>query len=166
MAEDIKFKIETRNLFKLQMRYAEVAEQFKAHAIKKINESVIAIEQQAKQQSSISGLKKINPNSKYKRTGNLSNSITSTPYNPALGYAKVSVGGGLVDYAPYVEFGTGKGFGIPTYRYGLTKNRIMSFAEQFRRGNSKNNMPYRPYLFNSFDKQYSALFRSLNNFKK
>ena len=166
MAEEIKFTIEARNLFKLQMRYAEVAEQFKAYAIKRINESVLAIEAQAKQQSSISGLKRLNPNSKYKRTGNLSNSITSTPYNSNTGYAKVSVGGGSVNYAPYVEFGTGRGFGIPTYKYGLTQNRLMSFAGQFKTGGSKNNMPYRPYLFNSFDKQYSALFRSLNNFKK
>jgi hypothetical protein len=166
MSNDIKFKIETKNLFKLQMRYAEVAEEFKAYAIKRINESVLAIEAQAKQQSSISGLKRLNPNSKYKRTNNLSDSISSTPYNTNLGYAKVSVGGGLVNYAPYVEFGTGTGFGIPTYKYGLTKNRLMNFAGQFKTGGNKNNMPYRPYLFNSFDKQYSALFRSLNNFKK
>ena len=166
MSNDIKFKIETRNLFKLQMRYAEVAEQFKAYAISKINESVLAIEAQAKQQSSKSGLKKLNPNSKYKRTGNLSNSISSTPYNAGLGYAKVSVGNALVNYGPYVEFGTGTGFGIPTYKYALTKNRLMNFSEQFQSGGNRNNMPYRPYLFNAFDKQYSALFRSLNNFKK
>ena len=78
----------------------------------------------------------------------------------------VAFGGNAAPYAPYVEFGTGRGFGIPTYKYGLTQNRLMSFAGQFKTGGNKNNMPYRPYLFNSFDKQYSALFRSLNNFKK
>jgi hypothetical protein len=166
MSEQIKFTIETKNLFKLQLKYAEVAEKFKAYAIKRVNESVLAIEKQAKQQSSIGGLKRLNPNSKYKRTGNLSNSISSTPYNINTGYAKVSVGDSLVNYAPYVEFGTGTGFGIPRYKYGLTQNRLMSFAGQFHIGGNKNNMPYRPYLFNSFDKQYSALFRSLSNFKK
>lgn len=74
--------------------------------------------------------------------------------------------GSKLKYAPYVEFGTGKGFGIPTYKYGLTKNRINSYAEQFRgEGIKKPNMPYRPFFFKAFDKYFAKMYNNMRKYK-
>lgn len=159
------FKIGTKDLFKLQLKYASLADEFKKYAIMQVDGAVAGMAAEASLNSSPSRLAVINPNSKYKRTGKLSRSVDSTPWNGS--YATFSVGGNGVNYAPYVEFGTGTGFGVPAYRYGLGKNRVNSFASQFAGHGGKNsNMPYRPFFFKAFDTYYSKFANKLKNFKK
>ena len=99
----------------------------------------------------------------YERTGNLSRSISSTPYQN--GYASFSMGNKTVKYAPYVEFGTGQGFGIPPYKF-TTKKPINKFASEFRGSNLKRyNMPNRPFFFKTFDEKFAILLKSLKSYK-
>lgn len=159
------FEIKTKDLFKLQLKYASFADEFKKYAISQVDAAVIGMSAEASLNSSPSILPVINANSKYKRTGRLSRSVDSSPWNGS--YATFSVGGNGVNYAPYVEFGTGSGFGIPAYRYGLGKNRINGFASQFAGHGGKNtNMPYRPFFFKAFDTYYAKFANKLKNFKK
>lgn len=157
------FTIETKNLFKLQLKYAEVADAFKKFAINELNDSVKKIELKAKQDSSPSKLRIINPNSKYKRTGRLSGSISSAPFNGK--YATLTMGKGI-NYAPYVEFGTGSGYGYPYRIAANLKNRIESLASLYKGSGQKNpNMPARPFFFNNINIGRNSLYRKLNSFK-
>lgn len=156
------FTIETKNLFKLQLKYAEIAEDFKKYAIKELNETVKEIELKAKEASSPARLKVLNTNSKYKRTGKLSHSISSTPYNGR--YATLTMGKGI-NYAPYVEFGTGSGYGYPYRIAASLKNRIESLAGLYKgSGQKKSNMPARPFFFNNINNGRNALYRKLKSY--
>lgn len=107
-------------------------------------------------------LPKINLNSKYKRTGNLSKSIKSIKYKQGEG-ASVSAGNELVKYAPYVEFGTGTGFQIDAYP-SVKITDVDDYARQFKRGKGSN-MPYRPYMFNSYSDAFGKMINKLKNIK-
>lgn len=157
------FKIETKNLFKLQLKYSEAAEKFKDFAIKELNDTVTKIELKAKEDSSPARLRILNPNSKYKRTGRLSNSISSTPFNGR--YATITIGKGI-NYAPYVEFGTGSGYGYPYRIAANLKNRIESLASLYKGSGQKNaNMAARPFFFNNVNNGRNSLYRRMKSFK-
>jgi hypothetical protein len=158
-----KFTIETKNLFKLQVKFADAADEFKKFAIKELNESVKIMEADAKKKSSPSKLPRININSTYKRTGKLSGSISSEPFDGR--YATLILGRGI-NYAPYVEFGTGSGYGFPYKVAANFRNRLDSLASTYKgSGQRNNNMPARPFFFNTINNGRNSLFRKLKNFK-
>jgi HK97 gp10 family phage protein len=157
------FTVDTKALYKIQDKFKKTAELYKAHAVQEINKAVKAMEIQAS--SKASNLPKIASKAKkpYNRTGNLSRSVSSTPYQN--GYASFSMGNNTVRYAPYVEFGTGKGFGIPTYKFS-TKNPLTKYASKFRGSGLKSyNMPNRPFFFKTFDEKFATLLKSLKSYK-
>jgi HK97 gp10 family phage protein len=99
----------------------------------------------------------------YERTGNLSRSISSTPYKN--GYASFSMGNETVKYAPYVEFGTGGGFRIPSYKFS-TRKPLKNLASEFKgSGLRRYNMQNRPFFFNTFDEKYATLLKTLKSYK-
>jgi phage gpG-like protein len=116
-----------------------------------INESVIAIENNARNRAPLG------------KTGQLKASIYSTPYNMNAG-AKV---GSRAFYSPFVEFGTGPGpgdsFQIPVYR-NLNMNQLEGYARTFKRNNGNVvNLPHRPFLFNSASEE---LYKMVSKIKK
>jgi len=158
------FTVDTKALYKIQDKFKQTAELYKAYAIQELDKSVKAMEMEAT--SRAGNLPRIKSKSKkpYERTGNLSRSVSSTRYQN--GYASFSMGNKTVNYAPYVEFGTGKGgFGIPKYKFSL-KKPMNSFASQFRGKQLKNyNMPNRPFFFKTFDEKYATLLKTLKSYK-
>jgi len=73
--------------------------------------------------------------------------------------------GHLINYAAFVEFGTGRGFGIPPYKFS-TKKPLGNFASQFRGSGLRNyNMPNRPFFFKTFDEKYATLLKTLKSYK-
>ena len=105
----------------------------------------------------------INPNSKYKRTNNLANSIRQKKYTANQG-ASVSAGNTNVKYAAFVEFGTGQGFGIPVYS-NVNMSNLESYASIFKRGNKLSRMPYRPYMFDSYSEVFSDMLKKMKSIK-
>lgn len=68
----------------------------------------------------------------------------------------VSAGGGSVDYAPYVEFGTGALVNVPT---GLE-----NYAIQFKgKGIKQVNLPARTYLFANARKNFEEAVKNIKN---
>jgi hypothetical protein len=64
-----------------------------------------------------------------------------------------------------VEFGTGGGFGIPTYKFS-TKKPLKNFASQFRGSGLRHyNMTNRPFFFKTFDEKYATLLKTLKSYK-
>ncbi len=100
------FTVDTKALHKIQEKFKQTAELYKAYAVQELNKSVKAMEMEATTKAG--NLPRITSTAKkpYKRTGNLSRSVSSRPYQN--GYASFSMGNATVKYAPYVEFGTGK----------------------------------------------------------
>jgi HK97 gp10 family phage protein len=157
------FTVDTKALHKIQMKFKQTAELYKAYAIQEVNKSVKAMEMEAT--SRAGNLPRIKSTAKkpYTRTNNLAKSVSSTPYQN--GYASFSMGNETVKYAPYVEFGTGKGFGIPKYNFSL-KKPMNSYASQFRGSKLRNyNMPNRPFFFKTFDEKYATLLKTLKSYK-
>jgi HK97 gp10 family phage protein len=157
------FTVDTKAFNKIQEKFKQTAELYKAYAVQEINKSVKAMQMEAA--SKAGNLPRIPTKAKkpYRRTNNLSKSISSTPYQN--GYASFSMGNELVKYAPYVEFGTGKGFGIPPYKFS-TKKPLSNFASQFRGSGLRNyNMPNRPFFFKTFDEKYATLLKTLKSYK-
>lgn len=157
------FIVDTKNLDKIQNKFKNVAELYKAYAVQQLNKAVKDMQMEAS--SRAGNLPRVPSNAKkpYERTGNLSRSVSSTPYKN--GYASFSMGNETVKYAPYVEFGTGKGFGIPAYKYNL-KKPLKNYASQFRGSNLKSyNMPNRPFFFKTFDEKFGILLKSLKSYK-
>ena len=160
------FTIDSKKLTILQEKYKVAAETYKAYAIGELNKAVDAMQVQAAAKAGNLPYLPTKAKVRYERTGNLARSIKSTHYNPNLGYAQLSMGSQTVRYAPYVEFGTGKGFNIPSYKFKMRKP-LDSFASQFRGTNLKNyNMPSRPFFFKAFDDKFSSLLQSLKKYKK
>jgi len=154
--------LEVRGLNSLKKKFATSYESFKGHIISEINAMVVEIAQGARQDAA--NLPRLTTNSTYERTGNLSRSITSIPFNGK--FAEIIVGDSLVDYGAYVEFGTGTGFGIPTIKYKIATKNITPYASLFKgRGIRKSNMPYRSYLFNNFEISYSKALKQIRAFK-
>lgn len=157
------FTVDTKALYKIQDKFKETAELYKAHAVNELNKAVKSMEVEATTKAG--NLPRIASKAKnpYKRTSNLSRSVSSTPYQN--GYASFSMGNSTVRYAPYVEFGTGKGFGIPPYKFS-TKKPLTNYASQFRGSGLKSyNMPNRPFFFKTFDEKFGTLLNSLKNYK-
>jgi hypothetical protein len=154
------FTMDVKGLKTLHKKYAAIADKFKNYAIIELDKSVKNMELQAKKKSSIQKLPKLNPNSTYKRTGDLSRSIYSKPYTA--GYAVIGMGNGI-NYAPYVEFGTGRGFGFP-YKankqfIGITREIAFTFKGSNQRNN---NMKARSFFFSTINNNMNALYRKLN----
>jgi hypothetical protein len=154
--------LEVKGLNSLKKKFATSYESFKAHIISEINVMVVEIAKEAA--SDAADLPYLNTNSSYQRTGNLSRSIRSVPFNGK--FAEIVVGDSLVDYGAYVEFGTGNGFGIPSRKYNIASKNITPYASLFRgKGLRKNNMPYRSYLFNNFEIGYTKALKQIRAFK-
>lgn len=82
----------------------------------------------------------------------LQRSIKADTLNDGFG-AKV---GSPLDYAPYVEFGTGALVDVPTGLEG--------YAIQFKgKGIKQVNLPARPYLFNNARKNFAKLVQNLKD---
>jgi hypothetical protein len=157
------FTVDTKAFDIIQEKFKKTAELYKAHAVNEINKAVKAMEVEAS--SKAGNLPRIASTAKnpYKRTGKLSRSVSSTPYQN--GYASFSMGNSMVNYAPYVEFGTGKGFGLPAYKFS-TKKPLSNYASQFKGAGIKSyNMPNRPFFFKTFDEKFATLLNSLKNYK-
>jgi HK97 gp10 family phage protein len=157
------FTVDTKALNAIQNKFKHTAELYKAYAIQEVDKAVKAMEVEAKAKAG--NLPRIKSKAKkpYQRTGNLSRSISSTPYQN--GYASFSMGNETVKYAPYVEFGTGKGFRIPKYKFS-TRKPLTNLASEFKGSGLRNyNMKYRPFFFNTFDEKYATLIKRLKSFK-
>jgi hypothetical protein len=157
------FTIDTKALNKIQDRFKQTAELYKAYAIQEVDKAVKAMELEAASKAgNLPRLRNI-PKKPYKRTGKLAQSISSMPYKN--GYATFSMGNDTVKYAPYVEFGTGGGFGIPAYKF-ITKKPLKNFAAQYRgSGLRQYNMENRPFFFNTFDEKFATLLKTLKSYK-
>ena len=154
--------IEMRGLDRLKKKFSEGYGQFQNHVISELN--VMATDAATDAKVEASNLPYNNSNTTYKRTNNLANSILAIPYNGS--FVEIRAGDNNVKYAAFVEFGTGNGVGVPTYKYGLSSTNIAPYASIFKGGNSKNsNMKFRPYLFPAFVEQYSKALRRINAFK-
>ncbi len=157
------FTVDTKALNLIQNKFKQTAELYKAYAIKEVDKAVKSMEVEARAKAG--NLPRIKSNAKkpYERTGNLSRSISSTPYQN--GYASFSMGNSTVKYAPYVEFGTGKGFRIPRYKFS-TRKPLDTLASEFTGSGLRNyNMKYRPFFFNTFDEKFATLLNTLKSFK-
>lgn len=157
------FTVDTKALNVIQNKFKQSAELYKAYAIKEVDKAVKAMEVEARDKAGNLPRLKSNAKKPYERTGNLSRSISSKPYQN--GYASFSMGNSTVNYAPYVEFGTGKGFRIPRYKFSSRKP-LDSLASEFKGSGLRNyNMKYRPFFFNTFDEKYATLIKRLKSFK-
>lgn len=157
------FTVDTKALFKIRDKYKQTAELYKAYAIQEVNKAVKAMETEATTKAGNLPRLKTTPKKPYRRTGNLAKSVSSMPYQN--GYATFSMGNETVKYAPYVEFGTGSGFGIPKYKFTL-KTPMNSYASQFRGSKLRRyNMENRPFFFKTFDEKFATLLKNLKSFK-
>jgi phage gpG-like protein len=141
----------SKSVTNLSKRLKEAPNVITQQIQKIINESVIAIENNARNRAPLG------------KTGQLKASIYSTPYNMNAG-AKV---GSRAFYSPFVEFGTGPGpgdaFQIPVYR-NLNMNQLEGYARTFKRNNGNVvNLPHRPFLFLSASEE---LYKMVNKIKK
>jgi phage gpG-like protein len=141
----------SKSVTNLSKRLKEAPNVITQQIQKIINESVIAIENNARNRAPLG------------KTGQLKASIYSTPYNMNAG-AKV---GSRAFYSPFVEFGTGPGpgdaFQIPVYR-NLNMNQLEGYARTFKRNNGNVvNLPHRPFLFISASEE---LYKMVSKIKK
>ena len=107
-----------------------------------IDDTIIKIQTKAKQDVPVG------------KTSKLKNSITHRLFNFETG-GFISAGNANVKYAPYVEFGTGEKFKIPSYS-NLNLSELDEYAATFRR-TKKVNLPYRPYLFPALSTYYNSM---------
>jgi HK97 gp10 family phage protein len=157
------FTVDTKALNAIQNKFKETAELYKAYAIKEVDKAVKSMEVEATTKAGNLPRFKSNAKKPYERTGNLSRSISSKPYQN--GYALFSMGSETVKYAPYVEFGTGKGFRIPSYKFS-TRKPLDNLASEYNGSGLRNyNMKYRPFFFNTFDEKFGILLKNLKSFK-
>lgn len=162
MGKNVSVSIDVKGLDVLSKKYAQIAQEFKSYAIIELDKVVKKMEMESKKESSPSRLERIFPNSTYKRTGNLSRSIFSRPYNG--GYAVIGMGNGI-SYAPYVEFGTRRGFGMPYSASPAIKTTAQNVAILYKGSNLRDfNMKARPFFFNTVNKNLNALYRKLNSY--
>jgi len=146
----------------------QLIKRFEAAPQKMYNESKAIIDEAVNEMATkayqkASNLPIINPNSKYKRTGNLALSIRQSKFTPGNG-ASISAGNGNVKYAAFVEFGTGQGYGIPVYP-NLNMSSLEAYAYKFKRGNKLARMPYRPYMFDSYSEVFSGMIKKMKSIK-
>ena len=143
----------SKSVTNLSKRLKEAPHAITQQIQKIINESVIMIENNARARA---------PQGK---TGLLKASIYSTPYTMNAG-ARVGSGGRMgreSNYSPFVEFGTGSLFNIPSYK-NINKARLEGYAQTFKRNNGNVvNLPHRPFLFLSASEE---LYKMVNQIKK
>lgn len=152
--------MDVKGLQTLHKKYAAIADKFKTYAVIELDKAVKKMELEAKKKSSKQKLPKLNPNSTYERTGNLSASIYSRPYQA--GYAVIGMGRGI-NYAPYVEFGTGRGYGYPYSASKLYIGKVQDIARTFKGSDIRNNnMKARSFFFSTINNNMNALYRKLN----
>jgi HK97 gp10 family phage protein len=157
------FTVDTKALNLIQEKFKQQAELYKAYAVQEVNKTVKAMEVEATAKAGNLPRLKSNAKKPYVRTGNLSKSVSSMPYQN--GYASFSMGNTTVKYAPYVEFGTGKGFGIPAYKFSMRKP-LKNYTSQFMGSGLRNyNMKNRPFFFKTFDEKYATLINTLKSYK-
>ena len=153
--------LKVRGIEALKRKFAVGYEQFKQHTISELNVMVANIAQEARSDAADLPYLPTRAKKPYERTGFLSRSINSMPYNGS--FAEVIVN---AKYGPYVEFGTGNGFGVPKRKYNIANKNILPYASIFRgRGIRNNNMPYRSYLFSNFDIEYPKALKRIRAFK-
>ena len=156
-----KFKVSIYGVDQIIKRFEAAPQTMYNQSKAIIDETVNEIATKAYQKAS--HLPIINPNSKYKRTNNLANSIRQTKYSPGQG-ASVSAGNNTIRYAAYVEFGTGQGFGIPSYS-NVNMTSLEAYAYKFKRGNKLARMPYRPYMFDSYSEVFTTMIKKMKSIK-
>lgn len=143
----------SKSVTNLSKRLKEAPHVITQQIQKIINESVLTIERNAEKRA---------PRGK---TGLLKASIYSTPYTMNAG-ARVGSGGRMgreSNYSPFVEFGTGSLFNIPSYK-NINKARLEGYAQTFKRNNGNVvNLPHRPFLFNSASEE---LYKMVSKIKK
>ena len=145
----------------LKKKFATGYEQFKQHTINELN--VMVADTATEARASAADLPYLPTSAKkpYERTGFLSRSINSIPYNGS--FAEVIVN---AKYGGYVEFGTGSGFGLPDLKYKLASKNVSPYATLFRgNGIRNNNMAYRSYLFYNFGLEYTKALKRIKSFK-
>ena len=153
--------IKVRGIEALKKKFATGYEQFKEHTINQLNIMVADVAVEAKASAADLPYLPTNAKNPYKRTGFLSRSINSIPYNGS--FAEVVVN---AKYGAYVEFGTGSGFGLPDFKYKLGSKNIGPYASIFRgQGIRNNNMAYRSYLFYNFGLEYTKTLKRIKSFK-
>jgi HK97 gp10 family phage protein len=157
------FTVDTKAFNQIQQKFKNSAELYKAYAVNEVNKAVKAMEVEATAKAGNLPRLKAKAKKPYERTGNLSRSIASTPYKN--GYASFSMGNETVNYAPYVEFGTGGGYRIPRYKFS-TRKPLENLASEFKgAGLRRYDMKYRPFFFNTFEEKYATLLKTLKSFK-
>ena len=147
------FGIGITGLNELRKKFATASDRLDSHVINAVNDCVVAIQSEAKSEVPY-------------KTGNLQRSITHRKVNKRNGEAYVSAGNKNVKYAPYVEFGTRFNINLP-FLVNISPSEQSKFAAKFKVQNPKKftNQPTRPFLFTSFDKQYTLLLKELADFK-
>ena len=142
------FSVKVKGLDFLEKRikdaHIKIAEQY----TKIINDSVIEISKLAESKVPIG------------KTGRLQGSIGYSLYNVATGASVYA----SIHYAPYVEFGTGKKFSIPSYP-NVNKGKLDAYAFTFKRKKQVIGRPYKPFMFNSYSEVYTKMLSRLRKIK-
>ena len=156
-----KFKVSIYGVDQIIKRFDAAPQSMYNQSKAIIDETVNEMATKAYQKAS--NLPIINPNSKYKRTNKLANSIRQTKYSPGKG-ASVSAGNTNVRYAPYVEFGTGTRFQIPVYP-NVNMADLEAYALTFKKSKKVIGVPYRPYMFSAYSEVFTSMIKKLKSVK-
>jgi len=142
------FSVKVKGLDFLEKRiktaHIKIAEQY----TKIIDESVIEIARLAETRVPIG------------KTSRLKGSIGYTLYNVASGASVYA----SMHYAPYVEFGTGQKYGIPSYP-NINRSKLEAYAFTFKRKKEVIGRPYKPFMFNSYSEVYTKMLSRLRKIK-
>lgn len=147
------FNVQVQGLKELKSRFKQAPETVEKQVKKIIDESVIAMQNRAKQLAPVD-------------TGALRSSITHKPFNYQTGAMLMAGNNTTVKYAPYVEFGTGSRFQIPAYP-NVNLTDLEAYALKFKKPNPKKlvNLPSRPYLFLAYSDVYSSMVKRIKEIK-
>jgi hypothetical protein len=142
------FSVKVKGLDFLEKRiknaHTKIAEQY----TKIIDESVIEIARLAETKV---------PRGK---TGMLAGSIGYSLYNVASGASVYA----SIHYAPYVEFGTGENYFIPSYP-NINRSKLEDYAFTFKRKKQVIGRPHKPFMFNSYSEVYTKMLSKLRKIK-
>ena len=160
------FTMDTKALWNLKNKIASKAKEFEEGVFNATKNAFETMTNNAKRDASPSKLPHL-PGSKgkYKRTGNLSRSIGFTYGQDKNGaYFRFFAD---AHYAPYVEFGTGGGYGVPSYRTPELSKGMNAYSSLFKGSGGRNfNMPYRPYFFSNADKEIQRMIKIAKSLSK
>ena len=93
------------------------------------------------------------------KTGHLRGSIRANKYQLGKGASVTAGNNTSIKYAPYVEFGTGDGFQIPSYP-NVNMNDLEAYAATFKR-TKKVNLPHRPFMFMAYSELIGKMVNKL-----